>query len=81
MKYKLIAFVKTNSRFSISDFVKDFGSLIVYGGFAVGAFFFSQNLISYLLIEAKIGLFLLHEFISTALFIFFLSINAGNIIV
>lgn len=81
LKYKLIAFVKTNSRFSISDFVKDFGSLIVYGGFAVGAFFFSQNLISYLLIEAKIGLFLLHEFISTALFIFFLSINAGNIIV
>lgn len=70
-----------STRFTVSTFIKEFGSLVVYGGFAFGAFLFSKNLITYLLIEAKIGLFLLHEFISTALFIFFLSINAGNIIV
>jgi ABC-2 type transport system permease protein len=47
----------------------------------VGAYLFSYNTISYLLEEMKIGLFLLHEFISIILFIFFLSVNAGNIIV
>lgn len=81
IKYKSIAFFKTSTNITFGIFIKEFGSLLVYGGFAVGAFFFSENLISYLLLQAKIGLFLLHEFISTALFIFFLSINAGNIIV
>lgn len=81
LKYKFIAFFKTSTRFSLVSFLKEFASLVVYGGFAIGAFYFSKSLIAYLLVTAKIGMFLLHEFIATGLFIFFLSINAGNIIV
>jgi ABC-2 type transport system permease protein len=47
----------------------------------VGIFFFTQNTIEYLLEDIKIGSFLLHRFISAILFIFFLTVHIGNIIV
>ncbi|MCK5457091.1 MAG: hypothetical protein KAI45_08185, partial [Melioribacteraceae bacterium] len=49
--------------------------------FALGAFLFTTNAIEYVLIEMKIGQFLLHEFISIMFFIFFLAVNVGNIVV
>ena len=81
LKYKLISYIRLESRFTFGYFVKNIGSGLIYFAFAVGAFFFSQNLIRFLLVDINVGLFLLHEFISMILFIFFMSVNLGNIIV
>jgi len=81
LKYKLISYIRLESRFTFGYFVKNIGSGLIYFAFAVGAFFFSQNLIRFLLVDIHIGLFLLHEFISMIFFIFFMSVNLGNIIV
>ena len=81
IRYKIISFLKLNPIITFGDFLKSFGSLVVYSGFALGTFLFTKAIINYLLVETKIGLFLLHEFLSIVLFIFLLSINVGNIIV
>lgn len=81
LKYKSKAYLRQNIVFDFKSIIKGLGSLIIFGGFAVGVFYLSQNLIAYILEEVKLGSFLLHEFLSIILFIFFLSINAGNIIV
>lgn len=81
LKYKFLSFIKLNISINASSVLKNTGSFIVYSLFAVGAFFFSYNMIKYLLETMKIGLFLLHEFLSITLFIFFIAVNIGNIIV
>ncbi len=81
LKYKFIAYIKFETKVSFSSLFKSFSSLLIYGGFGVGAFFFSKSLIRFLLIDIKVGMFLLHQFISIVLFIFFISVNVGNIIV
>jgi ABC-2 type transport system permease protein len=81
IKYKIISFLKLNPILNFGDFLKSFGSLVVYSGFALGTYLFTKAIINYLLAESRIGLFLLHEFLSIILFIFLLSINVGNIIV
>jgi len=81
LKYKFLSFIKLNISINASSILKNFGSFTVYSVFAVGAFFFSYNMVKYLLETMKIGLFLLHEFLSITLFIFFIAVNIGNIIV
>lgn len=81
LKYKLISYIRLESRFTFGYLVKNIGSGLIYFAFAVGAFLFSQNLIRFLLVDINVGLFLLHEFISMIFFIFFMSVNLGNIIV
>lgn len=80
-KYKLLIFIRLNTKIDLPGLLKNIGSSIIYISFALGAFWFAQKFINFLLVEIKIGRFLLHEFISTVLFIFFLSVNVGNIIV
>ncbi len=79
--YKILAFLKFEMDFTVRGIVKSVGSTLVYGGFAIGAFIFALRALDFLLLEQKIGLFLLHRFISIILFIFFLSVNIGNIVV
>ncbi|RJP62286.1 MAG: hypothetical protein C4543_02270 [Ignavibacteriales bacterium] len=81
LKYKFLSFIKLNISFEFSNVLKNTGSFLVYSSFAIGAFFFSYSTVQYLLEELKIGLFLLHEFFSITLFIFFITVNIGNIIV
>ncbi|NMB80506.1 MAG: hypothetical protein GYA14_01675 [Ignavibacteria bacterium] len=81
LKYKLLIFIRLNTRIDLNSLLKNLGSSVIYIGFAVGAFFFTKRIIWFLISEIKIGLFLLHEFMSIVLFIFFVSINVGNIIV
>ncbi len=61
--------------------IRNIGSFIVFGSFAVGAFYFSNFVTAYLLEQVKIGLFLFHRFIGMILFIFFVTINLGNMVV
>lgn len=81
IKYKALSFLKLNPVNSLNDFMKSAGSFIVYSGFAAGTYFLTQTIINFLLVEVRIGLFLLHQFLSIIMFIFFLSVNVGNIIV
>ncbi|MDZ7763509.1 MAG: hypothetical protein U5K00_03665 [Melioribacteraceae bacterium] len=81
LKFKLLSFAKLNVNFSFDNLLKNVGSFFVYTIFAIGAFIFSYEAVKYLLEQFNIGLFLLHEFFSITLFIFFIAVNIGNIIV
>ena len=81
IKYKIISFINGNFVFNKKILIRSFASSLVYGIFALGAFLFTYNALEYVLVEMKIGQFLLHEFISIMFFIFFLAVNVGNIIV
>lgn len=80
-KFKFLSFVKSQAIFNLNSIIKSFGTSIIYLLFAVGIYFFAQNLISYMLDEVKIGSFLLHRFIFIVLFLFFMVVNIGNIVV
>jgi ABC-2 type transport system permease protein len=81
LKYK----IKTNSRidfrFTFGDVFKEFGTFLVYSAFAFGTFFFAKLTLTILLEQLRIGNFLLHQFMGIIFFIFFLSVNIGNIVV
>jgi len=79
--YKILIFLKVNSPFNFSAFLKSFGSGVVYSIFAYGCFVMTSSTIEYLLVNVKIGSFLLHRFVLVVLFIFFIAINVGNMVV
>lgn len=81
IKYKLISFIKINTDLKPINILKNLGSGLVYLLFGVGVYFFTFSSLKYLLEEIRIGTFLLHRFVSIILFIFFMTVNAGNIIV
>lgn len=81
LRYKALSYLRFESNFSLRNFIKNGASGLIYLAFAFGAFYFSYSTIGFLMMKIKIGLFLLHQFISMILFIFFVSINVGNIIV
>jgi ABC-2 type transport system permease protein len=81
LKFKLITFIKFQEELSGKSLLKSLSASLIYILFAIGIFFFTQNIITYLLEEVKIGMFLLHRFIFVVLFIFFMTVNIGNIVV
>lgn len=81
LQYKIISFLKTTFDFRAIPIVRGLGSLLVFGGFALGAYILSNEITRYVLEVPKIGLFLFHRFIAMMLFVFFISVNLGNIIV
>lgn len=81
VKYKLWRGLKGVLSVRLSSITKNVATIVVLGGFSIGMFFFAQLVTSYLINEAKIGLFLFHRFVSMVLFVFFLAINLGNLVV
>ena len=81
LKYKLILFMKMNTPVTFASLLRSSGISIIYIVFAVGFFIFTKSTVGYLLETIKIGSFLLHRFIMVVLFMFFVSINIGNIVV
>ncbi len=81
LKYKFIAFIKATFELQFVSAVRGLGSLAVFGGFSVVAYFFSLGITEFVLDQTRIGLFLYHRFISMMLFVFFVAVNMGNIIV
>lgn len=79
--YKILLFLKVNTPLTVTSAVKSFISGFVYLLFAYGCYLLTLNTIEYLLEVVKIGSFLLHRFILVVLFIFFITINVGNIVV
>lgn len=81
LRYKVLSFLKTTFDFRFSTVIRGVGSLLVFGVFASGAYMLSFEVTKYVLEQPRIGLFLFHRFISMVLFVFFVSVNLGNIIV
>jgi hypothetical protein len=81
LKYKMLAYLKGSFDLRVVSLAKGFGSMIVFGMFAFGAFLLSRLITTYVLDQVRIGLFLYHRFISMVLFVLFVSVNLGNIIV
>jgi|GEM_PF-247085 len=79
--YKNLMFWKVSAKQDIGTVLKNIGSLVVFGSFAVGAFYFSNFVTAYLLENVGIGLFLFHRFVGMLLFVFFVTINLGNMVV
>lgn len=81
LKYKIITYFKTSFDLRFESMVRGIGSLVVFGGFSVGAYLLSQTITAFVLDHTRIGLYLFHRFISMMLFVFFMSVNLGNIVV
>lgn len=81
LKFKFISFININKQLSKEPFWRSVASNLIFLTFAFGTFFFVKEIIRYVLEEIHIGEFLLHRFFSMILFVFFFSINAGNLIV
>lgn len=81
VKFKLHTFIKLQGGINLKSILKNLGTSSVYLIFAVGIYFFAENIIAYLLEDVKIGNYLLHRFIFIFMFIFFLTVNIGNIVV
>jgi len=81
LQFKVLSFAKTTFDFRPIPMVRGIASLLVFGGFAVVAYLFAHELTQFVLEKTKTGLFLYHRFISMILFVFFVAVNLGNIIV
>jgi len=81
LKFKLLSLVKLNIEWKPSNIIKHASSLVVFGGFAVFCYTSARFSTGYLLETSRLGLFLLHRFLAMGLFVFFLSLSIGNIIV
>lgn len=81
--YKLLIFINYNRSiiFNKKNLIRSFLASIIFIAFGIGTYLFTYNIIHFVLEEIKIGSFLLHRFSSILLFVFFLSISAGNIVV
>lgn len=67
--------------FRLNAFVKDAASVLIFGGFVLGIFFVGRNSTIYLLSQAHIGQFLFHRLLSMILYLLFITVNLGNVIV
>jgi ABC-2 type transport system permease protein len=78
---KARGFISTTFEWRWQTFIKNAASLLIFGGFAVGVFFLTRETTLYLIYERHIGLFLFHRFLSMLLYVFFITVNLGNMIV
>jgi len=81
LKFRLLTFLKFQGQITPRSFLIYLSASAVYFFFAIGIYFFTQAVIKYLLEDVKIGMYLVHRFIFVILFLFFIVVNIGNIIV
>jgi ABC-2 type transport system permease protein len=81
LRYKFISFIKSTFDLKSVSIVRGIGSLLVFTGFSVGAFYLARGSTEFVVRQMRGGLFLFHQFLSMLLFIFFVTVNLGNIIV
>jgi ABC-2 type transport system permease protein len=79
--FKLRSLLKLSFEWKANIVLRNLSSVFIFGGFAIGAYYTTRIGTDYLLDTAKLGSFLLHRFLSMLLFVYFVSINVGNIIV
>jgi len=81
LNVKSSAFLKSATDPRAESVLKNLSSLLIFGGVALGVFLLSRAATGYLLQQARIGLFLFHRFLSMLLYVFFITVNLGNMIV
>ncbi|MFN0157835.1 MAG: putative ABC transporter permease subunit [Bacteroidota bacterium] len=81
LNIKSTSFLKGIFEWKWQTMLKNISSACIFGGFAVGVFFLTRFFTNYLLYEAHIGQFLFHRFLSMLLYVFFITVNLGNMIV
>ena len=81
LRYKLLASFHTVFDMHATPVVRGIGSLFVFGAFSFAAYVLSHSITQFVLERTHIGLYLYHQFISMLLFVLFMSVNLGNIIV
>ncbi|HUI08693.1 MAG TPA: hypothetical protein VL221_00125 [Bacteroidota bacterium] len=81
LNVKSSAFLKNATDIRAQSILKNLSSLLIFGGVALGVFLLSRAATGYLLQQAHIGLFLFHRFLSMLLYVFFITVNLGNMIV
>ncbi len=81
LNIKSTSFLKGIFEWKWQTMLKNISSACIFGGFAVGVFFLTRFFTNYLLFEAHIGQFLFHRFLSMLLYVFFITVNLGNMIV
>jgi ABC-2 type transport system permease protein len=79
--YKLLSFFKTAFDKRAVSIVRGIASSLVFCGFAYGAYTFAYAATRFMLEHTRTGLYLYHTFISMLLFVLFVAVNLGNIIV
>lgn len=81
IRYKSQMFWSSASSITGRVVARETVGMLVFGAFAIGAFFAAKFTTHFLLQNIGIGMFLLHRFIAMVLFVLFLSINLGNVVV
>jgi ABC-2 type transport system permease protein len=81
LHFKLLSYVHSAFEARPVSIIRGIGSLLVFGGFAFGAYVLANGTTQFILENTHTGLYLYHQFISMMLFVFFVAVNLGNIIV
>lgn len=81
LNLRAVGFMKSVFTLRWQALLRNISSFLIFGGFAAGVFFLTRFLTSYLLHEAHIGQFLFHRLLSMLLYVFFITVNLGNMIV
>lgn len=81
LAYKIYSFFVVSFDKKPKTVIKNLAAGLIYFGFAFGMYKISYASLWHLITVLKLNNFLFHRFISIILFVFFLSVNAGNIMV
>ncbi len=81
LRYKFLSYIKTTFDRRPVSIVRGVASLFVFSGFAYAAYLFASEATRFMLDHTRTGLYLFHTFISMMLFVFFIAVNLGNVIV
>lgn len=79
--YKILSFFVVSFDGTVKTALKNIAAGAIYTGFAIGMYALTKTILHNFLDVLHLNIFLFHRFIAIILFIFFLSVNAGNILV
>ncbi|MER3524298.1 MAG: hypothetical protein C4326_09590 [Ignavibacteria bacterium] len=75
------SFLKRAFELRWQTLIQNVASFLIFGSFMVAVFFLARFATDYLLNQAHIGLFLFHRMLSMLLYVFFVTVHIGNMIV
>lgn len=75
------SFLKRTFALRWQTLLQNAASFLIFGSFTVAVFFLARFATDYLLNQAHIGLFLFHRMLSMLLYVFFVTVHIGNMIV
>ncbi len=81
LTYKIYSFFVLSFDKKPKTVIKNLAAGLIYFGFAYGMYKITGAVLWHVLTVLKLNNFLFHRFISIILFVFFLAVNAGNIMV